>query len=252
MARYIHASHDANPGQRQLLLNGGYWLEDAVSLDGSPRPDVPVLNRWMVAGMQQAGFSALNIAYNDIGGLNSLDETTALPMVSANISGPGITPWEIVEWEDLRVGIMGISTPGVAFIETPGFEINPPAEAGMAVLSELAPQVDFVIVMAYRATEAAQKLARSGQVDVIIDTNQYREVYEPFREGGAIWVRSHFQTMRLGELRIGLNADQEISWALDRRIDLDPEIPNRTDEAVLVRSAREEIDVVQKELYRRN
>ena len=108
----------------------------------------------------------------------------------------------------------------------------------------------MVVLLAYQAPEAAQRLAQKGLVDVVIDTNLHREFSAPFRVGDAVWVRSHIQTMRLGELRLGIE-DGRVSWATDRKIDLDAEIPSSQDTMIITELAREELDVIQREMYRR-
>lgn len=250
---YVEASRAANPDQPDLLLNGGYWLEDAMGLDGEPRPDTAVMNRWMIAGMQQAGFSALNVTYNDAAGISTVLEDggeSDVPGVSANISGPGIAPYRIIERGELTVGITGISRAGLTFQQTPGFTTKDPGRASVEILQALNEQVDVVVLMAYQVPEVAQRLAQKGLVDVVIDTNLHREFSAPFRVGDAVWVRSHIQTMRLGELRLGIT-EGRVAWAVDRKIDLDDEIPSSRDTMLLTEMAREELDTLQRALYQR-
>jgi 2',3'-cyclic-nucleotide 2'-phosphodiesterase (5'-nucleotidase family) len=234
-----------------LFVNGGYWLEDAMGLDGETRADVPVLNRWMVAGMEQLEPHALNISYNDTAGLTSLGEVhSALPLVSANVEGGDIQPSIRLELGEISVGITGITTPGVSFLETPGFEMSDPFRSGKKVLEALSEEVDFTILLAYGDPKSARRLAQSGLVDVVIDTNLHRESYPPVFVGEALWVRSHFQTMRLGELRLGIE-DGEISWAVERKIDLDRQIPDHPEETILMRTAAKEIKAIQMEAFGR-
>ena len=83
---------------------------------------------------------------------------------------------------------------------------------------------------------------------MVIDTNLHREFYGLNRAGNALWVRSHLQTMRLGELRLGLD-EQGIRWAQDRKVDLDEEIPSMKDSLALSKKARREIDRAQKAVF---
>jgi 2',3'-cyclic-nucleotide 2'-phosphodiesterase (5'-nucleotidase family) len=234
-----------------LFVNGGYWLEDAMGLDGETRGDIPTLNGWMVAGMEQLEPDALNISYNDTAGLTSLGAmSTPLPLVSANVTGGSTLPWLTLQAGELEVGITGITTPGLSFLETPGFEIVEPVRAAKKVLEEYASTVDLVILLAYGDPKAARRLAMGGLIDVVIDTNLHRENYPPVFVGEALWVRSHFQTMRLGELRMGIE-DGVIEWAVERKIDLDSEIPDHAGQAILMRTAAKEIKAVQLEAFGR-
>ena len=239
-ASYIAASRGS--GVPTLVLNGGYWLEDAMSLDGTARADVPILNHWMVKGLERFRPDALNVAYNDMAGITSLgDVSVDLPMVSANVDGAGIRPSMVVEKGEYSIGITGITTPGVTFLETPGFVVTDPVKSGRAVLEALAPKVDLVFLLVYGDPTAAKKLAQMGLVDVVIDTNAHREYYQPFWQDDAFWVRSHVQTMRLGELRLVLGEDGLIA-AVDRKIDMDAAIPVDLESEHFVKSAQEEID----------
>lgn len=238
-----------------LLLHGGYYFEDAMGLDGELRGDVPTMNSWMVQGLRQARFGALNVAYNDLSGLRGLEleglyapGTTDLPLVSANVQGPGIAPSRTLETGDLRIAVTGITAPGVTFLQTPGFQIAPPTSA-RDTLQALREDHDLVVLLSYQAAGAAKVLAEAGLVDVVIDSDLHRTFEEPFRVGSAVWVRSHFQTMRLGELRLWVDEGQ-IVRAVDRKIDLDAAIPDSTVDAALARQARKDIEAVQASLVK--
>ena len=266
-----------------LTVNGGYFLEDAMGLDGSPRADVPVMNQWMLAAVQQVGFDAVNLAYNDLFPVHSLVEPPAhdggarptstapvidvgdAPLVSANLRGDYAAKAVRVErprpgQPALRIAVVGISTPGVAFIDTPGFDRTDPFESGKAAIRDVADDTDVVVLLAYSAQEAARRLALDPEVgphiDVVVDTGLHREVYPTIRVGHAVWVRSHFQTMRVGELRLGLesgegadSAGTRVAWAVERKVDLDPSMPDRADLAALEAQARADIDAAQKLVF---
>jgi 2',3'-cyclic-nucleotide 2'-phosphodiesterase (5'-nucleotidase family) len=252
MASYTNAVHTAHPETPAIHVNGGYWLEDAVGLDGSPRADVPLLNRWMVTGLQQIGLDAINVGYNDLAGLRSLGEDGApdLPMVSANVEGKGIAPYLIVQRGELSVGITGITVRGPSFIPTPGFVLTDPLTAAQSVIEQLADRTDVIILLSFQSSDAAKRLARQGHVDIVVDTNTHRSLDAPFRVGDAVWVRSHFQTMRLGELRLGLGRDR-IDWAVDRKIDLDDQLPDEPNLATVSRMARKELRAIEREIFGR-
>ena len=249
-AALIAAARQADPALPTFVVNGGYWLEDAMSLDGQPRADVPLLNRWMVRGMASLGPDALNAAYNDMAGLTSLGgpPPEGLPLVSANVSGAGIEPVRWVQAGALKVAITGITAPGVTFLPTPGFVVREPVAAAGPLLEALDAEADLVVLLAYGDPEAASKLARKGHVDVVIDTNLHREAASPFRVGDAVWVYSHFETMRLGELRLEV-AEGRVVRALDRKIDLDPTVPEEPALSAIAATARAEISLAQKTLF---
>ncbi len=231
LATYVAASSEANPGTPSLLLNGGYWLEDAIGLGGGLRGDVPLMNGWMVRGLQQLPWDALNLGYTDLPGLVELGgELAELPLVSANIQAreghdvPQPERWRLVQAGDLRVGITGLSTPGVSFVPTPEYIVEPPLPAAERVLAEMEGQVDMVVLLAFQAIPEARALAQDHpEITVVIDTHHHSESVPPFHVGEATWVKSTHQGRNLGELRLWIE-DGGITRALDRKVELDPDI----------------------------
>jgi 2',3'-cyclic-nucleotide 2'-phosphodiesterase (5'-nucleotidase family) len=239
-----HAYVDATRAARAVpvvTVDGGNFLEDAMGLDGQPRPEVPVMNRYVLEGLGRIGFDALNAGTPDLSGLTGMGSGGAgLPIVSANAHGPGVWPSRIVEAGDLRVAITGITARGVSFVPTPSYVVEDPIEAGRAALRQLRQQSDLVVLLSYQAADAARVLAREGLADVVIDTNLHSTFDEPQRVGRAIWVRSSLTTMQLGELRLTV-LDGRIVQALDRKIDLDDEVEGNVEDELLAEEARREI-----------
>jgi 2',3'-cyclic-nucleotide 2'-phosphodiesterase (5'-nucleotidase family) len=244
-AAYIEAS---SPG---IILNGGYWLDDGRTLDGSPMADASVKNRWMVAGLQQIGVDAVHVGFDDLIGLSRMEDGPPdLPMVSANLSGPGIVTHTIIVQGGLTVGITGVSHPGHISIATPGYSRGDPEKRAADVLTTLGDQVDLVVLFNHGATAATKSLLQSHEVDLVIDTAHHRSFDPPFRHSDAVWVRSHDQGQRLGELRLGLEKG-DISWAIDRKIDMDVTVPDQADQAILAAQAQRELRELEKQLFGR-
>lgn len=243
---YVDAARATSPG---VLVDAGYWLEDALGVDGRTRPDIAVGNAWMVRGVESGGWDALNAGYKDLPGIaEAVKGGARLPIVSANVTGPGIARWVIVERGGRKVGITGITAAGLTMSDTPGYAIGP-ATAAAATIDELAAQADVVVLLAYEATDAARALVRGHPaIDVVVDAGQHATFLEPVLLGHAVWVFSHYQTMRVGELRLSL-AEGRVTAALDRKIDLDPDMPDDPALLKMTREARTAIDVEQKALY---
>jgi 2',3'-cyclic-nucleotide 2'-phosphodiesterase (5'-nucleotidase family) len=246
---YVQASRAANPGVPDLVVNAGYWLQDAMGFDGQLRTDLTLANRWMVDGSRALGWDALNVGYPDVAGLATLvpDGQAPLPLVSANVTGPGVNRWVILDKGGVRVGVTGITAQGQLLSETPGFTIAPPQSAG-PVLDALAKEVDVVVLLAYQATDVAKALALEHPVDVVIDAAMWRDYVDPAYAGGAAWVATSFQTMRLGELRL-LVSDGAVVGGVARHVDLDPDVPDDPALAALTRKARVELDREQQAIY---
>ncbi len=253
---YLEASVQANPDTPWLLLNAGYFLEDAIGLGGQLREDVPLINRWMVRGLdQQASWSAISPAYTDLPGIVELgEEFPALPLVSANVRarGPGvppIEPWVALPAGEFEVGVTGITAPGVAFVPTPQYAVEPPIPAVEAVLEDMKGRVDIIVLLAFQAIDEARNLAENHpEITVVIDAYHHHESVPPFTVGDAIWVKSHHQTQRLGELRLWIE-DGKLVRALDRKVELDPDIPGHKALTDTMVRAHQEIELKTKEIW---
>jgi 2',3'-cyclic-nucleotide 2'-phosphodiesterase (5'-nucleotidase family) len=249
---YMSASDAANPGTPRVVVHGGYWLENAISNDGELRADVPVMNDWMVQGLDAVGFDAVNVTFEDLPGLEQM-ETAPVWAISANViakeGAAAPARYRVVEKDGLRIGITGITVEELTFLPTPSYTYLDPVEAGLAVLQEMAPQVDLLVLLAYRASDAARTIAlATPALDVVVVSAMHRELYDPLQVGGAIWLRSHYQTMRLGEFRL-TTADGDITAFLDRKIDLDPQVPDDQELARLSRESRGELEAIQAQLF---
>jgi len=249
---YLEASREANPGVPDLLLHGGYWLEDAMGLDGGLRDDVPVMNAWMLQGMDAIAVDVANLSFQDLPGVDPLE---AMPewAVSANVQAadgaPAPAPYRLIERGGVTVGVTAITQQGMTFVMTPDYTITDPVAGGRAALESMKGEADVLVLMAFQAPEAAKALAEEfPELDIVVDVNMHREFYEPFTINNAVWVRSHYQTQRLGELRLRLDGGDVIG-VLDRKIDLDPQVPDQSELMGLVKQARKELAAVQEELY---
>jgi hypothetical protein len=224
-----------------LMVHAGAAFDDTQAFEGGLRPDIPVVNKWFVSGLQHLGVAALNATSVDLPGLVELGPLAdGLPRVSANVRGPGIEPYRVVQVGDLKVGVTGVSALPAVMSVAPGTEIVPALRAARDVIAELTPQVDLVVLLSWRAPEVARTLAMGGDVDVVVDANGHVSRTPPMRIGDAVWVRSAMRTERLGELRLHLE-DGSISTALDRMVDLGPGAPEDADATALVDAAANDV-----------
>ena len=83
----------------------------------------------------------------------------------------------------------------------------------------------------------------TGRIDAVIDTRKHRSLDAPFRVGKAVWIRSHEQGLRLGELRVGP------SGVVDRKIDLDDRVPDHPTLRALADDADAEIKALRERLF---
>jgi len=255
---YVEASTTANPDTPWMLLNAGYVFEDAIGVGGELRADVPVINRWMARGLEAwDGWTAINPGYVDLPGIVDLaqrDELPPLPLVSANVRARDDAPAPVeryltVQAGELTIAITGITTPGVAFVATPQYAVDPPGPAVEAVIEELRGEVDMVVLLAFQAIDDARSIAKKHpEITVVVDAFGHHESVPPFTVGEAIWVKSHHQTQKLGELRLWID-DGRIVKALDRKIELDPDIPGDAALTDIMVQAHQEIEAVAREIW---
>jgi len=241
-AAYIDAAGDG------LILNGAGWIDEGQTLDGSPMADAKLKNKWMVTGLKQLGVDIVHVGFGDLIGLSRMDEPPDLPMISANLRGPGLKTHRVIDHGDQRIGISGIAHEGHISIATPGFERLDPYSAAKPILERLSMESDFVVLLNNNATQATKKLIREGLVDLVIETAHHRGFEPPFRHGNAVWVRSHDQGLRLGELRMTIDSGSGLT-AYDRKIDLDSTVPSQTDMAAIANEAEQELKALDRALF---
>lgn len=245
---YVQALRAANPELPILALNAGGWLDPGRALDGGARPEAIVRNRWMGQGLAGLGFVGLNLAASDMAGLPP-DQVDQLPLLSSSVAHPQLAGSRILEAGDYRVGVVGIAAPGPAWMAPAGWTV-PDADQAAAAIAAMRPQVDLVVLLAHDASEAARLLALDGGIDLVIEADDYREQWPPFRVGEALWVRAHGQGTRLGELRLVIEQGR-ITKALDRTVLLDDAIEEEPAMRALVRQAEAEAVDIERATYGR-
>jgi 2',3'-cyclic-nucleotide 2'-phosphodiesterase (5'-nucleotidase family) len=255
MAQYLNVHAATHPETATLLVNGGWWLSDAMGADGALRADATLMNSSLTTAFtDELLIHGANVSYLDLPGLQGQDVPEWA--ISANIEtiDPDQSPIansRIVQIGDLRVGITGITKTDQSFVPSPAFEIRSPVKAAVEVLNGMREQSDVLVLLVYDAPEAAKAIATQvPDLDVIIDTRQNRQHSAPIRIGETLWVKSHYQTMRLGELRLNIDpSTHEVALVVDRKIDMDPAIRDEPSLKNHMKAARIKIDALQSELF---
>lgn len=250
----IKGHTERHPNTASLLVHGGWWLSDAMGTDGEIRADVPVMNKHLIDGLESASFDAVNVAYLDLPGLNG--KTPPKWAVSANVKPttadqPAIAPSLRIKKNNLVIGVTGITKVDQSFSPNPAFRIEDPVKSAVNVLNELKKSADILVLLTYDTPDEIKRIvAEVPELDVIIDTRQNRIETPPIQIGDSIWVKSHYQTMRLGELRLQVgDKKQTARLVVDRKIDLDSEIPDDPSLNELMNNARAEINAIQSTLF---
>ncbi|MEC9389128.1 MAG: hypothetical protein VX944_03570 [Myxococcota bacterium] len=230
--------------QPNLFVNVGGWLDGGTGLDGNPIPEAELKNQWMIKGLSALNPAAVHVGFEDLPALGTMDGAAGgLPLVSANLRGPGIEPAVYAEHNGLTFAFIGVSHRGHASIQTPLYERLDPTRAGMDALSAIPESVDRIVLFNHGAYDAAKRLAKTGRIDAVIDTRKHRSLDAPFRVGKAVWIRSHEQGLRLGELRVGP------SGVVDRKIDLDDRVPDHQTLRAIADEADAEVKALRDRLF---
>ena len=249
LSSYLNTHSQTHPDTASLLVNGGWWLSDSLGQDGALRADAPVMNRHVVEAFEAIGMDAANLSYLDLPAL----ESQPIPgfAVSANVKSDKPIPTHIlVERGGLTIGITGITKQDQSFAPSPSFRIEDPVEAAVTVLNDIQSQADVLVLLAYDTAEAAQAIIQAvPDLDILVDTRQNRQHAPPLQMGNTLWVKSHYQTMRLGELRLNTGPQNSVDLVVDRKIDLDREIADEPTMLQHMQEAREELNEVQAELF---
>lgn len=246
---YADETQSRSPRATVWVVDAGGWLDPTLDFQGRPRLDAVAANRWMVRGLHTLHPVALNISWSDLTSLTGLDTPPDLPLVSAHIQGPGIRPYVERTVDGQRVVFTGIAHVGPTMLLPDGYTMSDAVEGVEAVLeqAEVTPD-DLVVLLSSDANTEGTLLAEAGRVDVVVDAQQHRYRDPPFRAGDAVWVKAHHQTLRLGELRMGVQAGR-VTWALDRKIDLDAKVPADPALARWAREAEREVGMVRQTRY---
>ncbi len=250
LARFVSyaAAAEAAAPAPTIRVNAGYSLTDGVDYAGQPIADAAVKNNWMYRGLTAARFDALNVSAHDVAGFAASPPDGTLPFVSANVSGPGLARWVIVERGGRTIGITGITGEAPSMADTSAWPIAP-ASSATATLAELVTRAEIVVLLAWNANSEARTLVKSVPgIDVVIDAGLHSDALPPVLQRGTVWTFSEYQLVRAGELRLALDGGT-IRAALDRHIDLDDVVRDEPTVGAIAKEARVDIDRVQRDVF---
>lgn len=181
--------------------------------------------------------------FDNLQGLVSASEPAVL---SANVDGAGTaTPAlagqqdaVILEANGLRVGVFGLTTPGLHRLASPETmarvelaELEPTARAQVA---DLDPRTDLVVALTHIGLESDRRLAEEVPgIDLIVGGHSHTAMAAPEQVGSTWIVQAGSYTRSLGVLEVVVADDAiaELSWELR---DLLPEpLPAAPDRAVV-------------------
>lgn len=212
---------EAIDGAPELVVHLGDWLADPGRGDGTVRPEAALGDAWTARGLAALPFDAVNLAAADLAGLGSVDPAVraALPLVSAEVDGPGVARWRVIERGGLRVGVTGVGAEGPTLAPLPeGYRVVP--GRAREVVRALAEQADVVVVL----SAAGPGARRFPEADVVLELGRGEGVALAAVEDRSLHAVAADAGARLGELRLTL-VDGVVTAARDRQLELGPEVP---------------------------
>ncbi len=221
---------------------------DAGSIFAPQGPDANTINEAILKAMEILPLSVMNLGAEDLylwselasqQGRDTRIISTNLVPRRASVKRPDryailtLKPGQTGLEKDLRIGFMGIVEPGRVKPNS-GFRGQDPVAAIAEVMPELAPQVDFVVVLAdyFRkgSAEPGSLLHRmasdNDKIYAILTTERQYRLYEPVQVNNAIILSSIERGRQLGRLVFELDEKGQVSGYESDVVDLDRSYPD--------------------------
>ncbi len=211
---WIEASRAANPGVPDLVLMAGGSLMEQ---------DDDVQNGRMLQGLSQLGVDGVNLSAGEVP--SALRGGSPDYLLSANVEG--FPASRRLQRGELDIVVVGVTKLGSTVEPAPGHRVVDPVAAGVAELQAHL-DADLLVLLTYGDSQLGPQIAEQvPELDVVIDARMHQGLYEPVDLEHAVLVRSPYQGLRLGELRLSLSEGEVTDYAflsndLDDRVPRDP------------------------------
>ncbi|MHC1729873.1 MAG: bifunctional UDP-sugar hydrolase/5'-nucleotidase [Syntrophobacteraceae bacterium] len=213
LAKMIESERTANPDGTILLSAGDMFQGTAISNLFHGQPVIETMNYLKYDAM------ALGNHEFDWGRkvLDTIIASSAFPVLSANISErggrkmKGVTPYVIIRKKNVRIAIIGITTPETVYTTKPGNLTGLSFAAPEKILPLLIKQVrakgaSLVVVLSHIGLDADRELARNVKgIDIIIGGHSHTAVTDPVVESGTIIVQAGSYGQYLGVLDVSFD-----------------------------------------------
>jgi 2',3'-cyclic-nucleotide 2'-phosphodiesterase (5'-nucleotidase family) len=206
-------------GERVLLLDAGDTFHGMAMASLHHGESI-------VAFMNIAGYEVMTPGNHDFNyGAGRLIELAAMadfPLVAANVrndSGPLFPPFEVIDYGDLKVGIIGLVTTETYFKANPagltGIIFDDPIEAARLATEELAGQdVDLIIALTHLGLDldsdavSSRQLAEAVEgIDLIVDGHSHQRLPEGVWVNKTLIVQTGCYSSDIGLVRISFSND---------------------------------------------
>lgn len=215
LARMIQEERSKNPKGTLLLSAGDMFQGTPVSNLFKGKPVIEVMN--------YLRFDAMAIGNHEfdwgMGALQNLLASSGFPYLSANIKDhrggylPGVKPYIMVSKKNVKIAIIGVTTPEVLYNTYPGiiegFKVYRPED----ILPELIKKVKeegahMIIVLSHLGLDADKELAQhvSG-IHVIVGGHSHTAIKTPAVMGDTIIIQAGSHGLYLGVFELSIDTD---------------------------------------------
>jgi 2',3'-cyclic-nucleotide 2'-phosphodiesterase (5'-nucleotidase family) len=213
LAKMIREVRSQNPDGTLLLSAGDMFQGTPVSNLFKGQPVIDVMN--------YLKFDAMAVGNHEfdwgIDTFKHLVNSSGFPYLSANIkdaSGrylPGVKPYIIVTRKNLKIAIIGVTTPEVLFITKPGHLKKVVVYRPEDILPRLIKKVrdegaNVIIVLSHLGLDADKELAqRVSGLHVIVGGHSHTALETPIVIGDTIIVQAGYNGLFLGVLKLRID-----------------------------------------------
>jgi 2',3'-cyclic-nucleotide 2'-phosphodiesterase (5'-nucleotidase family) len=184
---------------------------------GSPISNI-FLGKPVIEMMNYLRFDAMAIGNHEFDWgrdvLASLAGSASFPFLSANVQDehskllPGVKPYILLERKGLKIAIIGLTTPEVAYTTRPDYvkdlKVIEPVQIVPRLIKEVRAQgAKLVVLLTHLGFDEDRKLAAAVQgIDVIIGGHSHTAVTDPPRIGRTIVAQAGYHGIYLGAMKL--------------------------------------------------
>jgi len=146
----------------------------------------------------------------------------------------GADPWLRLEWAQVRVGVVGITTPDTVNTSSPGPEVafEPSVPAARRALAEVG-AVELRVAITHLPLQGDRELAANVPLDAILGGHDHGPMLHTDRD--TVIMKAGADAINVGQLEYELGCDARVVNRRQRLIPVDARIAEAPDVAALVR-----------------
>lgn len=172
----------------------------------------------MVEAMNLIGYDAMTVGNHDMDAgriaLKNIADKANFSVLSANLidSSPGeamkIKPYIIKQVGDIKVGILGLTTPQATSLLSKEDKKNIQFISAVDTARKMVPEMkekgaDMVIILSHMGVKSDKELAKNiDNVDVIVGGHSHTELHDPVKIAGTTIIQAGSQGKYLGKMEL--------------------------------------------------